>query len=383
MEIARIIGNCSYFDKNADFRLLTKRPFVYPLFLSILSDLKPFAIIFIQSLFGILNTFILFKTVKKIAGPIKKEALMLFIFTPSIFIYTHLLMSEWLIMLFLNLLAWLLIQKWSKTNFAYIQLLTLLLAFTKPVFYPFIYVNFLFFGIYMIRKRVFSFWLFLPILCLQGYLNYNETRTGYKHFSSIENINLINYNLYYFKSSTQSKEKADTWLSSIYNSDKYENKSFGEQNDYLKEVATTEIKNNFLSYSLYHFFTAVRGIFDPGRFDLMTYFEKEDGKQGFLEILNGQKTLFSLFRNKYLLIYLLLIPIFIVNALKWFYFSKFIIKSKTYTKHFYLILLLFYYILVTGPVNCSRYMMPFQGLLFVFALAGFYGSTKAKNKKLD
>ena len=127
---------------------------------------------------------------------------------------------------------------------AYIQILTVLLAFTKPVFYPFIYVNLLFFGIYFYRKKVFSFWLFLPIILLQLYLSFNEKTTGYKHFSSIENHILVKYNIYYFKSSEIGKPEADKWLKGIYKDKRYVYQSFKDQNIYLKKVALDEIQNN-------------------------------------------------------------------------------------------------------------------------------------------
>jgi hypothetical protein len=291
-------------------------------------------------------------------------------------------MSEWLVMLFLTMLFWLLLQKWDKNKFVYIQIITVLLAFTKPIFYPFIYVNLIFFLVYMIKNKVFSFWLFLPVICLQLYLNYNKYVTGYKHFSSIENANLIDYNLYYFKSSTQSKEQAELWLDSIYKDKKYVGKSFKEQNIYLKQTATNEIKKNFFQYSLYHFYTAIRGIVDPGRFDLMTFFEKENGRQGFLEVLNSNKSIWSIFKNKYFFIYIFLLPIFLANCMKWFYFLRYLFYNKLTLNIYYFIVLFGYYILVSGPVNCSRYMMPFQGILMVFTVLGMQIKFNNHNQKI-
>lgn len=363
IEVAEQINNFTFLD--------TKRPFFYPLFLSLFSGFNTILTILIQTVLGILNFYLFLKILNFYEVEFKKKYLYFLIFTPSIFIYTQLIMSEWLVMLLLTSLLWFLIQDWSHKNFAFIQIITLLLAFTKPIFYPFIYINFLFFSFYLLKKRVFNMWLFIPILVLQLYLNFNEYRTGYKHFSSIENINLINYNLYYFKSSTQSKEKADLWLNSVYNDSGFESKDFKEQNIYLKEIAMKEIKQNLLKYCSYHFFTSIRGVFDPGRFDLITFFRKEDGKQGFLEILNSDKSIFSLFKNQFALVYILLIPIFIFNLLKWYYFSKFLIFNKLHYLTYYIIILLIYYILVSGPVNCSRYMMPFQLILMFFGILGY------------
>ncbi len=381
-EVAKAIRDFTYFESSNHPELFTRRPFLYPLFLSFFVNFSPIFIVVIQTVLGLFNTFILFKIIKQYQIQINNSLLIFFLLTPSIFIYSQLIMSEWLVMLFLTILFWLLLQKWTKNNFAYIQIITVLLAFTKPIFYPFIYVNLIFFLVYMIKNKVFSFWLFLPIICLQLYLNYNKNVTGYKHFSSIENANLIGYNLYYFKSSTQSKEKAELWLNSVFNDKKYVGKSFKEQNIYLKQIATNEIKKNFFQYSFYHFYTAIRGIVDPGRFDLMTFFEKETGRQGFLEVLNSNKSIWSIFKNKYFFIYIFLLPIFLANCIKWFYFLRYLFFNKSTFKVYYFIILFGYYILVSGPVNCSRYMMPFQGVLMVFAVLGMQFKFNNRNQKI-
>jgi hypothetical protein len=289
-------------------------------------------------------------------------------------------MAEWLVMFFVTLMFWLLIQKWSPKNFDYIQVLTILLSFTKPVFYPLIYLNFVFFVSYFIIKKKFSFWLFIPIIILQSYMTFNQVKTGYKHFSSIENINLINYNLYYFKAKTESDVKAELWLDSIYNLE-YDKKSFKDQNIYLHEIAINEIKQNFTQYTYYHLYTSIRGIFDPGRFDLMSFFKKEDGRQGLLEVLNKNKPIFNLLKNKFAFIYVFLVPIFLIILIKWYYLFKYLLVKKLEFKTYYIIVLLASYILITGPVNSSRYMMPFQGIIIVFAILGMnINKKKIKNK---
>lgn len=372
IETAKQINNLTFLD--------TKRPFFYPLFLLISIYTNPIFTIIIQTIIGILTFYIFIKILKFHKIEVKKKYLWFLIFTPSIFMYTQLIMSEWIVCFFITILLWLISQSWSTKNFVYIQIITILLAFTKPIFYPFIYINFLFFTFYFVKNKVFSFWLFMPIIILQLYLVFNESRTGYRHFSSIENSNLINYNLYYFKSSTISKEKADLWLQSVYTKS-YENKNYREQNEYLKKIAQNEIKQNLFKYSYYHLLTSLRGCFDPGRFDLMTFFKKEDGKQGLLEILNTDKSLFSLLKNKFALVYFFLIPVFIFNIIKWFYFSKFIFQNRLSYLGYYILLLLIYYILISGPVNCSRYMMPLQVIVFFFAVQGFVvKKNKLKNK---
>ena len=367
LDIGKKIFHFSIFNTNIDPKTVTRRPFFYPLFLALFYNFNIIVTLIIQCLIGIFNVFILCKILKKFKVEIKKSFILFLILTPSIFIYSQLIMSECMVMLLLHLLFWSLIKPFSKNNFIFIQVITVLLAFTKPIFYPYIYINLLFFSMYLFKKKMFSIWLFVPIIVLQLYLNFNESQTGYKHFSSIENSNLINYNLYNFKSVTLSRHEADVWLKAVYNAD-YEDKNYAEQNIYLRAIATNEIKNNLFQYTKYHLFTAVRGVFDPGRFDLMTFFATENGKQGFLEILNGRKSIFDLLKSKFVWVYFLLIPIFLINLIKWFYFSKYLFFNKLNVLVYYFLLLGLYYILVLGPVNCSRYMMPFQGIIICIAV---------------
>jgi hypothetical protein len=206
-----------------------------------------------------------------------------------------------------------------------------------------------------------------PVVFVILFIGLNQKRFGYPYFSSMENYNLVYYNLYYFKTVNESKEKATSWIEEI--NKETENLSIADKNQFLKKVSRTEIKEHFFSYSFYHALTGIRGIFDPGRFDLATFVEKEDGKQGFLEVLNGKKSFQFLFsKPQAFIVLILLFPIFLISIFKWIFFFKHFLKCKLDFFEVYFLALLGYYVLVTGPVNCSRYMMPFQLIIFTFAL---------------
>jgi len=361
-----------FFIQSNDFmnaEAATKRPILYPIFLLVNSMVYIKVVIFIQTLFGILNTYMILKCIEKLKITIHNYIILIVLFTPSIFIYTQLIMSEWLVMTLVLVMTYTFLYEFTKKRFLLIQILTILLALTKPVFFPIIYFNFIYFAIFLYRKKIFSLYLFFPVIFLFSYLKINEYKTGYTHFSSIENINLIDYNLYYYKSFTESQEIADKWRNSVYEKGK-QIPTYAARNRYYKETATEEIKSNLWSYSVYHFFTSIRGMIDPGRFDVMTFFKKEDGKQGFIEILNNNKTMASFLNQQNLWIIVILIPIFIMQLLKFFCFCTFVYQNKSYlfSFRFYPILILILYIFLTGPVNCSRLMMPLQGLMIIITL---------------
>lgn len=364
VEVAKYLLEGDYFSVKDP--LISKRPLIYPLFLSLTITLSPYIIIFFQSILLCFTFHLFFKTLDfyKIK---KQSALILIVLTPSVFIYSQLIMSELLVLFLVTLLFYLYTVHFSWKTIKYAQLIILLLAFTKPVFYPFVFVNFVVMLFYFFKVKRFNFWVLLPIITVLLYTNYNQSRFGYRHFSSMENTNLIHYNLYYFKAYNQSKKEADDWLSQVTLSVKTENPL--QKDHALRKIALEEISTHFFPYTLYHLGTGIRGIFDPGRFDLMTFVDQEDGNQGFLEVLNGNKSIFLLFKDKSLLfIYLLLIPILLALIFKWMYFFKFYSKKRRSFSEYFFLIFIIYYVLTTGPVNCSRYMMPLQLILITFAL---------------
>lgn len=114
---SQIIKNGDYFIKNLDFKnafFKTRRPFLYPLFLELLSSFKIEIILFVQTLFGIFNLFLIMQFQKKINLKVNNYFIILFLFNTSIFIYTNLIMTEWMVMTLIMLLSNLLISEWSK-----------------------------------------------------------------------------------------------------------------------------------------------------------------------------------------------------------------------------------------------------------------------------
>jgi hypothetical protein len=385
LNTSKVILDGSYFLKTPENELVqmaTKRPFLYPLFLTIQFFLNTESILFLQTLATILSCYLLVQCLKKLHTTINPLLYIITSLSTSLFIYSNLIMSEWLCLLLFTFLAFVLLHTFNTKRFVIIQIITMLLAATKPVFFPLIYFNFLYFSVYFFRKKTFSYALFLPSLFLVCYISLNNYKTGYSHFSSIENINLIDFNLYYFKSNKESKDIADKWKDSVYQENaKYT--TFKKQSIFLNKVGQNEIRKNLFSYSWYHFYTSLRGMFDPGRFDIMTFFKKEDGKQGFLEMLNSKKPLTSIMSAKQAWLYILLSGILLINFFKIILFFFYFISNRKKTTSLinYLFLLIVLYILLSGPVNCSRLMMPMQLVIICFAFK-HYNEYKSKSKLL-
>lgn len=354
---------------------LTKRPFLYPLLILFPGFLSDLVIVLFQTILGIFNLFLVLKIFKNLGGKSYYLIAILLFLTPSIFINTHLIMTETIAS---NLMLLIFIQFQNKLDtrkIVYIQILLSLLLFLKPAFYLFTIVNLFFFLIYFIRTKTFQISVILPLLLTIYYIGFNQHRTGFAHFSSIQNINLIDYNLSLFKMNQEGFDKAELWKNDVYEeAEKF--KTFEELSNYLDKRGKTEIKNNLISYTLFHTKGAIRGMFDPGRFDLMTFHEQQDASQGFMQLLNKQdfmSVLKGLLEYKYKIVILILIPIFLANIFKWFFAFAYLWKNKKLLnfRNAYLILIFGYSILITGPVNTCRYMVPLQGILIVIAVLGF------------
>ncbi|HEU4497158.1 MAG TPA: hypothetical protein VFR70_08925, partial [Flavobacterium sp.] len=248
---------------------LTKRPFLYPLLLLFPGCMSDIAVVAMQTVLGLFNLFLMLKIFKDFGGKKYRWVALLIILTPSIFINTHLILTETAATTLILGLFILFSSRLTPKSIFQIQLLLSCLIFLKPAFYFFAVLNLFFFLIYFAKIRSFRFSVFLPLLLVAAYIGLNKHRTGYAHFSSIQNINLIDYNLYLFKMNKEGFDKAAAWKEDVYNgidaSDDFKTASF-----YLDSIGKSEIKNHLLSYSLFHFFGSVRGMFDPGRFDLMT-----------------------------------------------------------------------------------------------------------------
>lgn len=384
---AELIKSGKYFGQTNDIfeaTNMTKRSFLYPLFILFPCFLSDLVIVLFQTILGIFNLFLVLKIFKNLGGKSYYLITILFFLTPSIFINTHLIMTETIASTLMLLFFMQFQNKLNNRKIVYIQILLSLLLFLKPAFYLFTIVNLIFFLVYFIRTKTFQISVFIPLLLSISYIGYNQQRTGFAHFSSIQNINLIDYNLYLFKMNQEGFDKAELWKKNVYEeAEKF--KTFEEFSAYLDKKGKSEIKNNLVPYAFFHIKGAIRGIFDPGRFDLMTFNNKEhDPSKGLMQLLNKSNLsqIFKSFWNyEYKIIIILLIPIFLANIFKWVFTLYYLWKNSHHLnfRNTYIILLVGYSILISGPVNSCRYMVSIQGIIILISILGW---ESFKQKKL-
>jgi hypothetical protein len=364
---------CGDLNKPINFDFYTLRPPVYPLFLSVFYLLKAplYVIIFFQNIISISAIFLVRKTIILFNYKKKYDTLFigLLLLTPSQFIYANTIFSEVLLQFFIVLMFRyiVLFSKFKNKKYLFWYSVALVSAtFTKPVMYLFV-VPSLFYMIYMSYKikKVYPVVLSLvPVLAVLLLMSWNHKRTNTYQYSSIQTINLLNYNTRLFVMSKKGSVFADKFLDSIHNkADKIQD--YAERTAYLNKASQNYLCHNLLGYGFYHLQGSVFAMIDPGRFDISNFFllnTKNVKQKGILFHLNngGFFSVVKFLSNTYslpLLLFLGLILFF--NIFKLVSLILFVFNKKIDLNFKIIVLgLLLYIILLAGPVGASRYMMP-------------------------
>jgi hypothetical protein len=362
------------------FESYTKRPPLYGLFVLVFSFfLKTnITVLLVQNILSIISIYLCLNIFEYYYKKISYLVLTFFIVgSLSQFIYANYLMSEilfqFLIVLFCYLFHKTIITK--KTScFVFFQIVIVLLFLTKPVFYLFLFPNLLL-GFFL-TKYIKNSYLFaiIPISICVLYMGWNYQRTGSFEFSSIQNINLKNYNLYYFNVNKYGDEYAQEINDEI--SFKSQQKgTYAEKQKEIKSLSLNFLQQDLFSYLIVHAKGCVRMFIDPGRFDLYNFFEFEKTDEvGFLKHLNenGIKGALVYFKSQPLII-LLLVPIVLaINLIKLFGFIRFwVLNIKNCPKTIWFMLLIILYISgLTGLVGTSRFLVAILPLYLLMASIG-------------
>ncbi|QES89282.1 hypothetical protein [Rhizosphaericola mali] len=407
IETANLIKTGVYFKRDIEFNhavSLTKRPFIYPLFLMILGGQKNLIlIIIIQHLIAVVCAYLMILFFEKIGGTHPLWLALAIALTPASIYFYHLIMSETLTMLCSSIILILLLNISNKKCFISLQIIIGILPFIRPIFFPFTICNLLFF----ICCRNFSFQLrlyaIIPVLLCTGSFFFNKYRTDYAHFSSIENINLVDFNITMFKNATLGGEKGINWDDSIQQK-ALQYHDFPSRSAYLGNVAKHEIFINGPDYAKFHIICSIKALFSSGKTDFIFFNPIGSIQNNQNNIINsyynkGILTVCKNYLENYLdeiikeksatgkLILIYFIPVTLFQILKWPFICIGIYVSRQRilsTSGLYMIFFLCYNIFITGPVSNPRYLLPIDPIIFMaFALGAqnVCSLFKIENKK--
>lgn len=281
----------------------------------------------------------------------------------------------------------------------FLMSLWLILAFlTKPIIYPFFILHILIISYWLLKQKKAFLILatFIPLCFLSTYGFFMKEKTGFFHFSSVQGLNLLKYNLRGFHTFKYGTDKATQFYDSEM---EIVNLEPDFQNWYKKmnETAKDSIKSNLGAYSFYHFYKSARYFIEPGKgeidlftgynnFDIMNQGNQESFYTQFEK--NGWRGAFDYFFNYPWFPFILLIVFF--NFVRFFGFLIFLYNKKVplYFR-FIMAVYVFYFALVTGPISeYTRYYLPVLLITSMCAAIGYgavwekWSKRRNKNKSL-
>lgn len=310
----------------------------------------------------------------------------LLILTPGQWIYPSLVMTEIVfqaLLLGVGICCWQGLTSEQARYWWLGSLLIILALLTKPVWYLFAIVWLLLGSWKAVKSRRVGIALvaLIPLLVVGGYMGWNQSRTGHFHFSSIQNLSLLQYTTTNLLVDLHGEEEGIRKADSIL----YLSLS---QQDYHSEQALLQtscaevISDNLGSYAVMHVKGMANFFLDPGRFDLWSFFQLPASETGFLRTFSekGYTGIFSA---------LLALPlgwlgflglVLVANLLKLTGLLLFIWKHRTKTIAFVALLLFGYLAGLTGTSGASRFALPLFPWMLMCATALIRTISASKNR---
>jgi hypothetical protein len=307
--------------------------------------------------------------------------IVLLIFSPAQFIYPNLIMSETLLQFLIILLVWVFIKYRKDGKFltgVWYGIILVLCVLTKPVFVYFIFLNALYFIWLSYKGRTLKLLLLglLPFIFLFAYQIRNYNNTGVFETSSIGRSALVGYNVNLFLVKTEGKRAADSTIASIDSLAKLKG-GYKEQVAFRKRQAISVIIKKPIRYAIFHIKGMAGFFIDPGRFDIVSFFNLSNEKSaGLLYLINetGLKGALDFLIKKSPGLFIILLIIGLFNLFKAVCFLLFIFGKKINKDLLWFIVFLIIYVaLMTGPLGASRFMMPLLPLYIGCCLLVFSG----------
>ncbi|QHL88635.1 hypothetical protein GU926_14840 [Nibribacter ruber] len=348
----------------------TLRPPVYPLFIllwqmvtgSIWGVLLAQAVLSLATLYTVQRLWLASALQRKFPVLL----LVAVVLYPAQIIYANMVMSEILVQALVLGFFVVMRMYWEERQTKWVLCVALFLIaamLTKPLFYPFTFL-FLIWGIFKAvqqKKVLLLVYAILPLVVAFGYQAYNQQRTGYFHFSSIQEINLRQYNAFGVWEKEHGYAYADSALASL-EAQANKQPSFAERQKFLRNASLQVLLQSPVTYAQNHLLGMVHFFLDPGRYDLVHFFGV-DGKQGpglssHLQT-EGYAGLWAYLREYNFFFLLALGTLVLANlvklaALVLYAFNRQVALAER-------VLLLGIILLVaglTGPVGVSRYTVP-------------------------
>ena len=246
----------------------------------------------------------------------------------------------------------------------------------KPVFYPMAAVVATASGwVAWQRQRVLVALIgLLPMLIAGGYMAWNEHRTGYFHFSSIADINLLHYNAAGVVRQVEGPAAEETWVAGVLRTAGAA-PTFAARQHVIQAQAGAVLWAHPVVYARQHLQGMVAMLLDPGRFDISQFLQlpPEPGGGLLARIRSGEgwRAVRQLPLGLLALLGLLLVGnvVRLVLAVRgWLVLGHGTAAERA--GRWVALGLIGYVALLTGPLGAARFLVPVWPLLLGLALVG-------------
>ncbi|WP_400194181.1 hypothetical protein [Hymenobacter sp. B81] len=361
----------------------TMRPPGYPLWLAALGTPAGYVAwaLLAQNVLSLLNLAWITRLVGRYAPPAWGWWLLLTVTFPGQIIYANVLMSELLLQtavvgIFASAVAcW---ERPRARHFAALAGWATLAMFVKPVFYPFsaLVLAAGLWAAWRQRRAVLAALGALPLVLALLYQGWNAQRTGYFHFSSIAEINLLRYNVRAVLRKVEGPEAADRHLDAII-ARAGQQPGYAAEQRYIKAESSRLLRQHLGAYALIHAQGSVNFFLDPGRFDVVHFLGLPEppgaGLLARFSTAGGYRAVWAYVRTLPVGLIAGLLLVAAANALRLLLLLRFLL-DRLAPLHLRVLVagLLGYVAVLTGPLGAARFAVPVLPLLLVavpFALA--------------
>lgn len=362
----------------------TIRPVGYPLAILVLGGVGgwPVLLLVVQNMFSLLNLGLILRWWGRWASPSSWDwvlAVAAMLTFPAQLIYASAVMSEMLLqtaVLGIAVAALAFVHSHRLRYCAGGAVAVIAALLLKPVFYPLAFVvAALAVGAgWRYRRPAVTAIGFLPVLVVGLYMLWNQQRTGYFHFSSIAEINLLQYNAAGVLRQIAGLEAEEKWVTQVIDQANGA-PDFAARQRFIQAQASAMLTAHIGLYARQHAQGMVALFLDPGRFDLSQLLGWLPPAGGGLLTQARQGRLWqaatSLPWGQLGLLGLILLAniVRVGAAVRGFYRLKHGNAAWRYGRWVAAGLLL-YVAALTGPLGAARFLVPVWPLLLALALVG-------------
>jgi len=359
------------FESPLDFRLYSKRTLGFPVFilfqgqsnnLVLLSSVFLYFVIFFMGL-SILRHF----TEKRVSIIVY---IFLFLTHAALSIHCTLYMADLLVTASVTavVLVFYSLKETVTQKIFYISVLWGICLLLKPVFLPTLILAPLLIVYFKIKTSRWHLTLIIPILVWTVGCSINLANTGVFEYSSISTINLGQYNAKLSVANSDGLEVAKDFTNSQAFDIPRTKAAYSKYKEGVRNKAIKTVLEDPISYIKVHITGMLKMIVDPGRFEIYTFFGINDKNVSLTELLyssNWSQIEKAMSKNKSVLVGF--IVLFVISIIKLF-LSLFTFRS--YCNLYFLLLVMVYFVAITGPVGAARFMLPVSILYIILAALG-------------